>query len=67
MHVRASISSIVYLRDGGDPYGISPDAKGSAYRPTIMPISEETIRGDLIATRLRRRVWSSNTGVPSSG
>ena len=62
VHVRASISSIVYLRDGGDPYGISPDAKGSAYRPTIMPVSEEIIRAEFDtyeaeATRLVKQHW----------
>ena len=58
----ASISSIVHLRDGGDPDCISPDAKGSAYRPTIMPVSEEIIRAEFDtyeaeATRLVKQHW----------
>ena len=58
----ASISSIVHLRDGGDPDCISPDAKGSAYRPTIMPVSEEIIRAEFEtyeaeATRLVKQHW----------
>jgi hypothetical protein len=71
VRVRACISSVAYLRDGGDPYRISPDAKGSAYRPTLMPVSEETISAEFDqyeaeATRLVDQHWRAIERVAKS-